>query len=146
MVGHPPALTSQQVQELQQRTNNRTVRVELNTPTPRSVELQRAEFLPETISGSSADGYQTIPVRDTSAVVWREPAVGTGMLFGFLGGLLVGALAGAASSCQSDTGVCAYTPLAGGALGGLAGLLLGGIFGAVWGSEERLDIERSPSR
>jgi hypothetical protein len=65
---------------------------------------------------------------------------------GFLSGALAGAVAGSAQSCKSDTGVCAYVPWAGGALGGLAGLLLGGIIGAVAGSEERLDIERPPSR
>jgi hypothetical protein len=146
MVGHPPALTSRQLEELRQSTKDKVVRVELAAaPDAPPLELRNVEFLPGTISGTSADGPRSVAVSDTSALVWNDVGGGVrnGMLFGVLtGGLLGGVIF--AASCKSDTGVCVLAGPTGAVIGGLGGFILGGIIGRVIGADARFEIERPP--
>ena len=138
MVGHPPALTSRQVEELRQSTKDKVVRVELAAPDARPLELRNVEFLPKAISGTSAEGPRTVAVSDTSALVWDDTGGGvrTGMLVGVLTGALLGGTI-SAFSCKSDTGVCAIAGPVGAGIGGLGGLVLGAIIGGVVGADGR---------
>ena len=139
MVGHPPALTSRQLEELRQSTKDKVVRVELAAPDARPLELRNAGVPSQGNLQNGAEGPRTVAVSDTSAVVWDDTGGGvrTGMLVGVLTGALLGGTI-SAFSCKSDTGVCAIAGPVGAGIGGLGGLVLGAIIGGVVGADGRI--------
>src|SRR4051794_37997490 len=70
MVGHPPVLTSRQLEELRRSTKDKAVRLELAATNTPALQLRNVEFLPKTISGTSAEGPRSVALSDTSALVW----------------------------------------------------------------------------
>ena len=143
MVGHPPALTSRQLDELRQSTRDKVVRVELAAPDAPPIEMRDVEFLPKMISGSTAGGPRSVAVSDASALVWDDPSAGmrTGMLAGAIIGAVLGGTISAASCRNDDTGVCSIVPPIGAAVFGLAGLGVGAIIGRAVGADARFEIE-----